>query len=69
MSGVGPRIGARAFGRATGLGEGSREGGLGRAVSLERGASTDPFLDSAELVRRCDEGKLTMLLWITGDGP
>lgn len=72
-SGVGPRVGAREAGVnpdvRLGLGDGLREDGFAEIPNLALPPGITPVLDSVDVVRLCDDGKLLMLLWITGDGP
>ena len=53
----------------SGLGDGFREDDFDGIPNLVLLLVVKPILDSVELVRLCDDGKLDMLLWITGDGP
>jgi hypothetical protein len=50
------------------LGDGFREGGLEGIPNLVLPLAVMLILDSVELVRRCDDGKVVMLLWMIGDG-
>lgn len=70
ISGVLPRVGTRDGGAnpevRLGLGDGLRDEDLeGMPNLLLLLVETDPN----DGVRLCDDGKLDMLLWITGDGP
>jgi hypothetical protein len=72
MSGVGSRVGRREVGRGAGvragLGDWLREEGFDGSPNLFLPFIILPNLESVELVRRWDDGKLVMLLCITGDG-
>jgi hypothetical protein len=70
MSGVGPRARRVAGGNEEdGFGEGIREDGFAGKLILDFATGADTVFESDELVRLCGDGKLSMLLWIIGEGP
>jgi hypothetical protein len=71
-SGVGPRVERRDRGAypdaKLGLGEALRDDVFVGSPNLDLELGVIPVLDSVELVRLCDDGKMLRLLWMTGDG-